>query len=113
MDAGAEQSLTARTFPPKLLVGRRFVSSQLRQTSNDGVSGSAPFKARAHPDWATSCRFRPSRSGGVRVNTLCSEGPGSVMPMDEQFMATIVTLQRRAGGSRLTMASSRPPCRRA
>lgn len=36
MDAGAEQSLTARTFPPKLLVGRRFVSSQLRQTSNDG-----------------------------------------------------------------------------
>ncbi len=37
MDAGAEQSLTARTFPPKLLVGRRFVSSQLRQTSNDGV----------------------------------------------------------------------------
>lgn len=46
MDAGAEQSLTARTFPPKLLVGRRFVSSQLRQTSNDGVSGSAPFKAR-------------------------------------------------------------------
>lgn len=36
------------------------------------------------------------------------------MPMDEQFMATIVTLQRRAGGSRLTMAShSRPPCRRA
>jgi hypothetical protein len=36
MDAGAEQSLTARTFPPKLLVGRRFVSSQLRQTPNDG-----------------------------------------------------------------------------
>ena len=34
MDAGAEQSLTARTFPPKLLVGPWFVSTQ-----GDGCTG--------------------------------------------------------------------------